>query len=61
MSLVSVGTQALVGAAGLVLGILALVGIMPIVMVLIGLLASGTSILLRSSVVGGFLGNTVSS
>ena len=48
-SLVSVGVQVLVGAGGVVLGILALVGIMPIVMVLIGLLASGASILLRSA------------
>lgn len=55
--LVSVGVQALVGAGGVVLGILALVGIMPIVMVLIGLLASGASILLRSALVTGFLVN----
>jgi len=39
----------------LVLGILALVGIAPLMMVLIALLAVGTSIILRSSALEGFL------
>ena len=55
MSFVAAGIQALVGAAALVLGILALVGIAPVVMILVALLATGASILLRSSLVGGFL------
>ena len=55
MSLAAAGAQALVGVAGLVLGILGLVGIAPIMMILVALLATGASILLRSSFVGGFL------
>jgi hypothetical protein len=58
---ISVGTQALVGAASLVLGILALGGTTPLLMVLIALLASGASIVLRSSLVGKYLGNPLSS
>jgi hypothetical protein len=45
----------LVGLAGLVLGILALVGIAPTLMVLVGVLTIGASVVLRSSAVGGFL------
>jgi len=45
----------LVGLAGFVLGILALVGIAPTLMVLVGVLTIGTSVVLRSSAVGGFL------
>jgi hypothetical protein len=48
-------TQVLVGLGALVLGILGLVGIAPITMVLVALLATGASILLRSSFVGGLL------
>jgi hypothetical protein len=54
MSLAAAGAQILAGVAGLVLGILALVGIAPIIMVLVALLATGTSILLRSSALEGF-------
>lgn len=45
----------LVGLAAVVLGILGLVGIMPITMILVALLATGASMLLGSSFVGGFL------
>ena len=55
MSLTAAGAQVLVGLAALVLGILGLVGIMPITMILVALLATVASILLRSSLVGGFL------
>jgi hypothetical protein len=55
MNLVTAGAQVLVGLAAVVLGILGLVGIMPITMILVALLATGASILLRSSFVGGFL------
>jgi hypothetical protein len=47
--------QLLVGLAGVVLGILALVGIKPLTVVLVALLAIGASALLRSSALGGFL------
>ena len=43
------------GLGSLVLGILGLVGIVPMTMVLVALLATGASILLRSSFVGGLL------
>jgi hypothetical protein len=49
------GAQLLVGLAALVLGILGLVGIMPITMILVAVLATGASTLLRSSFVGGLL------
>jgi hypothetical protein len=55
MSLAAAGAQVLAGLAALVLGILALVGIASMTMVLVALLATGTSILLRSSALGGFL------
>ena len=55
MGLAAAGAQALVGLAGLVLGILGLVGIAPMTMILAALLAIGASILLRSSFVGGLL------
>ena len=55
MSLVAAGAQVLVGLAAVVLGILGLVGIMPITMILVALLATGASMLLGSSFVGGFL------
>jgi hypothetical protein len=55
LSLISAGTQVLVGLAALVLGILGLVSILPLTMILTALLAMGASILLRSSLVGGFL------
>ena len=55
MSLVAAGGQVLVGLAAVVLGILGLVGIMPITMILVALLATGASMLLGSSFVGGFL------
>jgi hypothetical protein len=45
--------QLLVGLAGVVLGILGLVGIKPLTLVLVALLAIGASALLRSSAVGG--------
>jgi hypothetical protein len=49
------GTQVLIGLGAGVLGILALVGIVPTVLVLVGLLAVGTSLLLSGSAVGGRL------
>jgi hypothetical protein len=55
MSLAAAGAQVLAGLAALVLGILALVGIASMTMVLVAILAAGTSILLRSSALGGFL------
>jgi hypothetical protein len=55
MSLATAGIQILAGLAALVLGILGLVGIASMMMVLVALLAAGTSILLRSSAMGGFL------
>jgi hypothetical protein len=55
MGVAAAGAQVLVGLAALVLGILGLVGIVPITMILVALLATGASMLLRSSVVGGFL------
>jgi hypothetical protein len=55
MGTAAAGTQVLVGLAALVLGILALVGIAPITMILVALLATSASMLLRSSLVGGFL------
>jgi hypothetical protein len=55
MSLAAAGAQVLAGLAALVLGILALVGIASTIRVLVALLATGTSILLRSSALGGFL------
>ena len=55
MGLAAAGAQVLVGLAGLVLGILGLVGIVPMTMILVALLATGASILLRSSFVGGLL------
>jgi hypothetical protein len=55
MTSAAAGAQVLVGLAGLVLGILALVGIAPTLMVLVGVLTIGTSVVLRSSAVGGFL------
>ncbi|MEJ2508744.1 MAG: hypothetical protein P8009_04545 [Gammaproteobacteria bacterium] len=48
-------TQVLVGVAAAVLGILALVGIAPMPLALIGLLAVGASVLLSGSAVGGRL------
>jgi hypothetical protein len=47
--------QLLVGLGGVVLGILALVGIKPLTLVLVALLAIGASALLRSSALGGFM------
>jgi hypothetical protein len=55
MSLAAAGAQVLVGLAALVLGILGLVGIASTMMILVALLATGASILLRSSSVGGLL------
>jgi hypothetical protein len=55
MGLAAAGAQVLVGLAGLVLGILGLVGIWSMTMILVALLATGASILLRSSFVGGLL------
>jgi hypothetical protein len=55
MSQAAAGAQILAGLAALVLGILALVGLASMMMVLVALLATGTSILLRSSALGGFL------
>jgi hypothetical protein len=55
MGLAAAGAQVLVGLAGLVLGILGVIGILPIMMILVALLAIGSSILLRSSFVGGLL------
>jgi hypothetical protein len=55
MGLAAAGAQVLIGLAGLVLGILGVVGVLPIMMILIALLAIGSSILLRSSFVGGLL------
>jgi hypothetical protein len=55
MSLAAAGGQVLVGLAALALGILGLVGIAPMMMILIALLATGASILWRSSFLGGFL------
>ena len=55
MSLAAAGAQVLVALAALVLGILGLVGIASTMMVLVALLATGASILLRSSSVGGLL------
>ena len=55
MNLAAAGAQVLVGLAGVVLGILGLVGIASTTMVLVALLATGASILLRSSSVGGLL------
>lgn len=48
-------TQVLAGVAAAVLGILALVGLAPTTLVLIGLLAVGASVLLSGSAVGGRL------
>jgi hypothetical protein len=55
MSLAAAGAQILAGLAALVLGILALVGIASMTRVLVALLATGASILLRSSALDGFL------
>jgi hypothetical protein len=55
MTSAAAGAQVLVGLARLVLDILALVGIAPTLMVLVGVLTIGTSVVLRSSAVGGFL------
>jgi hypothetical protein len=55
MSLAAAGAQILAGVAALVLGILGVVGIAPIIMVLVALLATGTSVLLRSSALEGFV------
>lgn len=55
MSLAAAGAQVLVGLAALVLGILGLVGITSTLMVLVALLATGASILLRSSSLDGLL------
>jgi hypothetical protein len=57
VSLAAAGGQILAGLAALVLGILALVGIASLMMVLIALLAIGTSIILRSAALEGFLGD----
>jgi hypothetical protein len=50
-SMAASGTQVLVGVGALVLGIIALVGTDPITMSLVGLLATGASILLSGSAV----------
>ena len=55
MSLSAAGAQALLGLAGMVLGILGLVGIAATMMVLVAFLAAGVSILLRSSSAGRLL------
>ena len=55
MSLAAAGAQVLVGLGSLVLGILSIVGIASMMMVLVALLATSVSILLRSSSVGGLL------
>ena len=55
MGLAAARAQVLMGLGSLVLGILGLVGIIPMTMVLVALLATGASILLRSSFVGGLL------
>ena len=55
MSLSAAGAQALLGLAGMVLGILGLVGIAATMMVLVAFLATGVSILLRSSSAGRLL------
>jgi len=55
MSLAAAGAQVLVGWGSLVLGILSMVGIASMMMVLVALLATSVSILLRSSSVGGLL------
>lgn len=49
----SVGAQILIGLAASVLGILALVGVTPTALVLVALLAIGTSLLLSGGAVGG--------
>ncbi len=45
------GTQMLIGIATIVLGILALIGIDPVTLSLVGLLATGASILFSGSAV----------
>ena len=47
------GSEALIGAGAIVLGILALAGFSPIVLILVALLAVGASILLAGSAVAG--------
>ena len=49
------GTQILIGLGAGVLGILALVGVVPTVLVLVGLLSVGTSLLLSGGALGGRL------
>lgn len=48
----AMGTQVLVGLAGGVLGILALIGLAPTALVLVGMLAIGASLLLSGSAIG---------
>jgi hypothetical protein len=55
MTSAAAGAQVLVGLSGLVLGILALVGIAPMLMVLVGAMTIGASVVLRSSAIGGLL------
>lgn len=51
----SAGTQVLIGLGGVVLGILALVGTVPMVLTLVGLLSVGASVLLSGNAVSGWI------
>jgi hypothetical protein len=51
VTVVASGTQMLIGIAAIVLGILALIGVDPLTLSLVGLLAAGASILFSGSVV----------
>jgi hypothetical protein len=55
MGRASASAQVLTGLGALALGILGLVGLAPIIMILVALLATGTSMLLRSSFASGLL------
>lgn len=55
MGRASASAQVLTGVGALALGILGLVGIAPTIMILVALLATGTSMLLRSSFASGLL------
>jgi hypothetical protein len=46
------GAQVLIGIAAVVLGVLAVIGIAPLILILVGLLASGFSILVSGTAVG---------
>jgi hypothetical protein len=51
----SAGTQVLIGLGGVVLGILALVGTVPMVLTLVALLSVGASVLLSGNAVSGWI------